>query len=104
MRATRILLGTLIGIVPMAAGAQNVPHGQSLAEHWCAKCHVVSAAATSGQSNGLPTFPGLAARTDITPDKLKAAMTAQHGRMPDFQLGARDQDDLVAYIMSLKKN
>ena len=29
-------------------------------------------------------------------------MTATHSRMPDFQLGARDQDDLVAYILSLR--
>ena len=32
----------------------------------------------------------------------KGAMTATHSRMPDFQLGARDQDDLVAYILSLR--
>jgi hypothetical protein len=29
-------------------------------------------------------------------------MSAQHGRMPDFSLTKREQDDLVAYIQSLR--
>ena len=89
--------------VPGLALAQNVQHGQSLAERWCAKCHIVSAAASSGQSTGVPTFPGLAVAAGMTADRLKARMTAPHSQMPDFQLGARDQDDLAAYILSLKK-
>ncbi|MBV8412559.1 MAG: cytochrome c, partial [Alphaproteobacteria bacterium] len=49
-----------------------------------------------------PTFPALANRKDLTAATLKGAMSATHSRMPDFQLGARDQDDLVAYIFSLR--
>jgi hypothetical protein len=30
-------------------------------------------------------------------------MSAQHGRMPDLQLSKRQQDDLIAYIQSLKQ-
>ena len=101
LRRIMIVVGLAI---PGLAFAQNVQHGQSLAEHWCAKCHVVSANAPAAQSNGLPTFPGLAARKDASADMLKARMSAQHSQMPDFQLGARDQDDLAAYILSLKKN
>jgi mono/diheme cytochrome c family protein len=101
LRRVAIVVGLTM---PALANAQNVDHGRALAERWCAGCHVVGTGATSGQSNGLPTFPALAARKDIGADKLKAAMNAQHSRMPDFQLGARDQDDLAAYVLSLKKN
>ncbi len=103
MRSARLLFAAFLAVLPIGAQAQNVEHGRALAERWCSKCHVVSAAAASGQSNGLPTFPGLAARKDMTMDKLKAAMTTQHSRMPDLQIGTRDQDDLAAYILSLKK-
>ncbi len=103
MRTARLLFGAFLAALPIGAQAQNVEHGRALAERWCSKCHVVSAAAASGQANGLPTFPGLAARKDMTSDKLKVAMTAQHSRMPDLQIGTRDQDDLAAYILSLKK-
>ena len=89
-------------LLPNLAAAQDILRGQALAERWCANCHVVTRAATTGQSNGLPTFPALAARKDITAASLKGAMTATHSRMPDFQLGARDQDDLAAYILSLR--
>jgi mono/diheme cytochrome c family protein len=103
MRIPALVLGAQLAMLPVAAWAQNVGHGREVAERWCANCHVVSGEAASGQSNGLPTFPGLAARPDMTPIKLKAAMNSQHSRMPDFQIGTRDQDDLVAYILSLKK-
>lgn len=84
------------------AAAQDAVRGQALAERWCAGCHVVDRAATTGRADGLPTFLSLAARGDVTAATFKGAMTATHSRMPDFQLGARDQEDLVAYILSLR--
>ncbi|MPZ33457.1 MAG: hypothetical protein GEV13_21110 [Rhodospirillales bacterium] len=46
------------------ADAQDAMRGQALAERWCANCHVVNRAATTGRADGLPTFPSLArART-----------------------------------------
>src|SRR5258708_33299402 len=89
-------------MLPAMADAQDVLRGQALAERWGANCHVVSRAATTGRSDGLPTFPALAARKETTPAMLKGAMTATHSRMPDFHLGGRAQDDLVAYILSLR--
>src|SRR5260370_38318163 len=73
-------------MLPAMADAQDVLRGQALAERWCANCHVVSRAATTGRSDGLPTFPALAARKETTPAMLKGAMTAHHSRMPDSQL------------------
>ena len=99
--STKLVLAGVI-LLPGLANAQDVRRGQALAERWCANCHVVSHTATAGRSDGLPTFPALAARKETTGAMLKGAMTATHSRMPDFQLGARDQDDLVAYIFSLR--
>jgi len=31
-------------------------------------------------------------------------MNPTHGRMPDLSLSKRDQDDLAAYILSLRQN
>lgn len=98
--AKLVLAGAML--LPGPANAQDALRGQALAERWCANCHVVSRTATAGRSDGLPTFPALATRKETTAATLKGAMTATHSRMPDFQLGARDQDDLVAYIFSLR--
>ena len=105
MNAARLFapLAMLVALPLAPAGAQDMARGQALAERWCANCHVVNAAAGTGQSNGLPTFPAIAARPDMNAAILKGAMSATHSRMPDFELGARDQDDLAAYILSLRK-
>ena len=103
MRAVTIPIVLLLSIATCGlAAAQDAMRGQALAERWCANCHVVNQAAMTGRADGLPTFPALAARKDITAATIKGAMTATHSRMPDLQLGARDQEDLVAYIISLR--
>src|SRR5262245_30759607 len=106
MKPVRRLAVFLLSSMPLGglAEAQDAVRGQALAERWCANCHVVGRTATSGRSDGLPTFPALAARNDVTAATLKGAMTAIHSRMPDLQLGARDQEDLVAYVLSLRPN
>jgi mono/diheme cytochrome c family protein len=95
-------LTLLVAMLATIAEAQDIQRGQMLAERWCANCHVVNRAATGGRADGLPTFPALAGRKDVSAATLKGAMTATHSLMPDFQLGARDQEDLVAYIFSLR--
>jgi mono/diheme cytochrome c family protein len=95
-------LALLILVFPGIACAQDVAQGKALAERWCASCHLVTGSATSGSANGLPTFAALAADPKITEGTLRAAMTTQHGRMPDLSLSKRQQDDLVAYIFSLR--
>jgi len=97
-----LLAGVLAVCAALPARAQDKVRGQALAERWCANCHVVSRTATVGQADGRPTFPALAARPDVTAATLKGAMSATHSLMPDLELGARDQEDLAAYIMSLR--
>ncbi len=98
-----IVLALLL-LLPALAGAADLERGRALAERWCGNCHVVDPTAPSGRADGLPTFPAIAANPKITPASLRGIMSAPHGRMPDFSLGARDQDDLIAYILSLRPN
>ena len=96
-------LALLLLLLPAFARAQDVARGRAMAERWCANCHVVTSSATIGNANGLETFPALAANPKITESRLRAAMTSQHGgRMPDFALTQQEQDDLIAYIFSLR--
>lgn len=97
----RYLFG-LLALLPACAAAQDVDAGREIARRWCAACHVVERTATKAPANGLPTFPAIAARADLTTDQLRAAINPQHSRMPDFALSKRQQDDLIAYIFSLR--
>jgi mono/diheme cytochrome c family protein len=96
-------LTCLLILVPGIAWSQDIEQGHQLATRWCANCHVVERTAAAASANGLPTFPAVAANPRITPELLRATMSAQHGRMPDLQLSKRQQDDLIAYIQSLRQ-
>ena len=96
-------IACLLVLMPSLVWAQDVDRGHALAARWCANCHVVERTAAAASANGLPTFPALAANPKTTSELLRATMTAQHGRMPDMSISKRDQDDLVAYVFSLRQ-
>ena len=100
--ACRLGAIAIAALLPIAAAAQDVGRGERLAKTWCANCHVVEKSPAAAPANGLPTFPALATQRGQTADRLRAAMNPQHSRMPDLQLSKQQQDDLVAYIFSLR--
>lgn len=97
----RLVLCSLM-FLPSLAFAQDVERGRQLAARWCAGCHVVDRTATEARADGVPTFPAIAITPNSSPEHLRAAMNPIHGRMPDLSLSKREQDDLVAYILSLR--
>ncbi len=99
----RCALACLLILAPGLAWAQDIEQGHQLATRWCANCHVVERTAAAASANGLPTFPAIASSSRTTPEMLRATTSAQHGRMPDLQLTKRQQDDLIAYIFSLRQ-
>lgn len=96
-------VAVLLALQPAIAPAQDVATGRVLAERWCANCHIVTRSATTGRADGVPSFPALADAPQTTDTSLRRAMSASHGRMPDFSLTSREQDDLIAYIRTLGK-
>ena len=96
------LAAFLVLVLPGIAAAQDVERGRQLAERWCAGCHTVDRSPAAARADGVPTFPAVAAMPGMSADRLRAAMNPTHGRMPDLSLAKRDQDDLAAYILSLR--
>ncbi|MDP1752852.1 MAG: cytochrome C [Reyranella sp.] len=94
----------LLLLLPGTAGAADLDRGRELAVRWCGNCHVVDRTAPAGRADGLPTLPAIAAKPQTTAASLRGVMSAPHGRMPDLSIGAKDQDDLIAYILSLRSN
>ena len=91
-------------LLPEAAGAADLDRGRELAARWCSNCHVIDRSSPAGRADGLPTLPAIAAGPATTAASLRGIMSAPHGRMPDLSIGAKDQDDLIAYILSLRPN
>lgn len=91
-----------IAFIPSFAVAQDARRGHEIALKWCSSCHVIGRAAATAAVDGLPTFPGIASKPGLSADQLRAAMNPQHSRMPNLVLSRRQEDDLIAYIYSLR--
>jgi mono/diheme cytochrome c family protein len=101
--AVCVAIGSIL-LPPSIAAGQDFTRGRDLAVRWCSGCHVVDRSPATASADGVPTFPAIAAKGDVSTDHLRAAMNPTHGRMPDLALAKRDQDDLAAYILSLRRN
>lgn len=84
-----------------AAIAQDLGHGQRLAERWCAACHAIQPG--SGKSKGVPSFAVIAAKENISAEMIASFLLLPHATMPNFPLSRKDADDLAAFIMAMKK-
>jgi cytochrome c len=86
----------LLAIPPSAHGQQlgDPAAGQRLATANCAKCHDHGAA---------PAFAKIAAMPSTTQRSLGVFLRTSHGAMPNHILSAADRNDLIAYILSLRR-
>ena len=101
-RPLAVLVASLVLALPAIAAAQDVERGHQLAQRWCSGCHTVERSPGAARADGIPSFPAVAAMPGMSADRLRVAMNPTHGRMPDLSLSKRDQDDLAAYILSLR--
>ena len=63
-----------------------------------------SQAATIGHSKPRPDFKEIANRTSTTGLSLKVFLQTSHPSMPNLILKPDESDDLINYILSLKRN
>ena len=95
------LAAAFAGAPARADDAGPIAAGKTVAQTWCANCHLVSGSQTQG-SDEAPTWTSIASRPGTTPASLHAFLAKPHGKMPDFKLSPTEIDDLVTYILSLK--
>jgi len=87
---------------PLAAQAGDAPRGRALAERWCAKCHAI-APGRQGPEPGIPSFMRMAADPENTRSALRQFITMPHFEMPPQSLTTAEIDDVIAYILSLRR-
>jgi mono/diheme cytochrome c family protein len=87
----------------VAQDAGDTAAGHRLAETWCGNCHVVGSEQKQGTSNGAPPFAAIADMKSTTELGLHAFLQTPHDRMPDLHLSRNETDDVVSYIISLRR-
>ena len=82
--------------------AAGLAHGRALAETWCAHCHIVGPEARQG-GDAAPSFASIAARAPL-PDALRSWLSQRHrNAMPNYNLTPAEIDDLIGYLLSLRR-
>ncbi len=81
--------------------AEELALGRSVAETWCANCHLVGSGAQPSANDAAPSFASIAARQPEAAGLRNWLRQRHRGRMPDYDLSRAELDGVVAYILSL---
>jgi mono/diheme cytochrome c family protein len=88
------------GATPESGGAAS---GHRLAEAWCKACHAIEPR-TAGTPTVAPDFAAVANQPSTTELALKVFLRTSHPNMPNLVLTPEQTDNIVTYILSLKRN
>lgn len=80
----------------------NPSSGRHIATTICGSCHYVFATKRS-KSKVPPTFEDVANLPSTTALSLKVFLRSNHKHMPNLILSEAEADDVIAYILSLKR-
>jgi hypothetical protein len=89
---------------------QAIVRGHATAEKWCSECHRISRDQPTGSRAGhilpppvnAPSFMEIADRPNVDRRYLFELAHEFYTPMPTFRLPENEQDDVMAYILSLK--
>ena len=102
-----VVLGLALS-VPIAPSSAQAPvagdpqAGRAYALKNCASCHMVSPGQSPPAHTG-PSFQAIADMRSTTEMSLHAFLTTTHPRMPNYIVPPNDGQDVIAYILSLRK-
>jgi len=102
----RVLVSVLITSLTLSSAvfAQSGERaaGRRIATELCGDCHEVRAPFPAFYRYP-PTFEEIAKRPSTTRLALKVFLQSNHTIMPNFIVSKSDADDIIAYILSLKR-
>ncbi|MCG6205335.1 cytochrome c [Rhodopseudomonas sp. HC1] len=79
-----------------------VTDGHRLVLNWCADCHAIEHGAVMIGKG--PAFQRIADMPSTTELSLKVFLRSNHANMPNFIIAPGDADEIVRYILSLRRN
>jgi len=97
-----VLLGMTLAMAPARAqdSGGNATSGRALAKAWCAECHRVEPNAPGASVADFTEVANLPSTTALS---LKVFLQSSHKDMPNLVLKPTEADDIIAYILSLKR-
>ena len=105
LQIVRTISGAVLAIVAAAfcGATADIYRGEQFAEKWCAVCHALKPNQASSDLSA-PPFAAVAADPTANAAALRGFInTTPHKSMPKFKLQTRDMDDVIDYILSLRR-
>jgi len=101
------IAGFLLVATAQPGFAQNLGDakaGFAYASQICAECHAVQEGARVSPNNKAPAFQVVANSRGMTEMALRTWFQTSHPSMPNLVIKGKDADDVIAYILSLKRD
>jgi mono/diheme cytochrome c family protein len=102
--ATSLIAFGLLTTMPAMAAKLDPAPGQLIAKQWCAGCHAIRDKQTRSPMSGVRSFATIAQDPASTEMALGAYLVSTHEEMPNIRLSPQQVDDVVAYILSLRRH
>lgn len=77
--------------------------GHATAVAMCANCHLVGGGQARPAMDSVPSFDALARDPAMTESRLRGFLNRPHPPMPDPQLMRQEIDNIVSYILELRR-
>ncbi len=97
------LIAVLAATAAHAQEDGNPGSGRAYAVAHCAECHAVQEATALSPNPDAPNFASVAVQPGMTGHALAVWLQTSHPTMPNFVIPPSDQDNIIAYILSLRK-
>jgi mono/diheme cytochrome c family protein len=102
----KLFLGLAVSAYAGCALGQEVGNahdGFIFAQGVCAECHAVRDGERVSPNSRAPSFTTVANTRGMTAMALEVWFQTPHPTMPNFKISNQQNDDVVAYILSLRK-
>src|SRR5450631_4384554 len=106
-----VLLKTFLGLMASALASSamaeeigNPRNGLAFAQRVCAECHAVRDGERASPNAQAPSFTTVANTSGMNAMALEVWFQTPHPTMPNLMFTNEESDDVIAYILSLRKH
>ncbi len=98
-----LIFTAVLAGAPSLAQSADVDRGRQQASHLCSDCHAVGPLADPGAARVGPPFSEVAKTKGMTAMALSVWLQTSHPTMPNIMLTPETREDIIAYILSLRR-
>ena len=103
LRFTLALTASALTNAALAQESGSASQGFIFAQAVCAECHAVRDGERASPNAQAPSFTSVANTRGMNAMMLRVWFQSPHPTMPNIKISNQESDDVVAYILSLRK-